>query len=230
MCGRFTLTSPASRLVEFFELLEPDVELGPRYNIAPTQPVAAIRSVDGFRQLSLFRWGLLPHFARSIGEGARMINARSETAATKPAFSKAFEKRRCLIPADGFFEWKKTGESRQPHLIRMASREPFAMAGLWERWRDPETEERVETCSVLTTQPNSLMAQLHDRMPVILDDEASAAWLDPKAAIESLQSLLKPCPADQLESFPVHRCVGNVRNDDVRCITRVETHTQQSLF
>ena len=138
MCGRFTLTSPASKLVEFFSTLKPEFEIEPRYNIAPTQMTPAILNDGGVRILRMMRWGLVPSWAKDISDGARMINARAETVASKPAFRKAFEKRRCLIPADGFFEWKRSGKEKQPYLIRMRDEAPFAFAGVWERWDDSE--------------------------------------------------------------------------------------------
>ena len=230
MCGRFTLTSPASKLVEFFSLLEPKIQLEPRYNIAPTQLVACIRQTDGFRSLDLLRWGLLPVWARHISEGAKLINARSESVATKPAFKSSFVSRRCLIPADGFFEWKRKRTDKQPYLIRMKSAEPFAMAGLWERWRDPEAGSDVESCTVLTTAPNPLVADIHDRMPVILDEEAQLEWLNPATSAVQLESALESYSANLMEAVAVHRSVGNVRNDSPLCITPVQTQTQQELF
>jgi putative SOS response-associated peptidase YedK len=230
MCGRFTLTSPASKLVEIFGLLDPKIQLEPRYNIAPTQLVACIRQSDGFRSLELLRWGLLPVWARHISEGAKMINARSESVATKPAFKSAFASRRCLIPADGFFEWKRKGTEKQPYLIRMRSAEPFAMAGLWECWRDPEAGSDVESCTVLTTAPNPLVADIHDRMPVILDEQAQLAWLNANTSTDQLELKLQSYSADLMEAVPVHRSVGNVRNDSPLCITPIQTQTQQELF
>lgn len=230
MCGRFTLTSPASRLVELFALLEPEFHLEPRFNIAPTQSVACIRATDGFRSLSLMRWGLLPFFARHINEGVRMINARSESVATKPAFRRSFESQRCLVPADGFFEWKKQGTNKQPYMIRMHSEEPFVFAGLWDRWTNPDDGAVIESCTVLTTTPNELTESIHDRMPVILGDEAIEAWLSTSASPDELQELLTPYPASRMEVFPVSRTVGNVRNDTPECIAPVESKTQRELF
>jgi len=230
MCGRFTLTSPVSRLVEFFALLEPDVHLEPRYNIAPAQSVACIRRIDGFRNLSLMRWGLLPFFARHINEGARMINARSESVATKPAFRRAFESQRCIVPADGFFEWKKQGSDKQPFLIRLRSAEPFAFAGLWDRWTNPEDDGVIESFTILTTTPNALMEPVHDRMPVILPEETIDAWLSDSASADDLQDLLRPFDPTRMEAFPVARSVGNVRNDTPDCLAPIDSKTQQELF
>ena len=230
MCGRFTLTSPASKLVEFFATLAPEFELEPRYNIAPTQMTPTIVSQDGFRSMRPMRWGLVPSWANNIAEGAKMINARAETVDSKPAFRKAFEKRRCLVPANGFFEWKKLGKDRQPYLIGLANEEPFVFAGLWERWHDPETEVVVESYSVVTTTPNALMNDIHDRMPVILSDEGCDRWLDKAASAGQLLDLLVPYPADEMQAFPVDHSVGNVRNDTPLCISRIETKTQQELF
>lgn len=230
MCGRFTLTSPASKLVEFFATLEPEFQLEPRYNIAPTQMTPAIVEQGGARLMRLMRWGLVPSWAKHLSEGARMINARAETIDSKPAFRKAFRKRRCLIPADGFFEWKKVGKDKQPYLIGMSNEEPFAFAGLWERWHDPESENIVESYSVVTTAPNQLMVGIHDRMPAILPAEACHRWLNDATPDSERLDLLSPYPAGDMRAFPVHRSVGNVRNDTPLCISRIETRTQKELF
>jgi putative SOS response-associated peptidase YedK len=167
MCGRFTLRTPARDMVEIFELLrEPD--LTPRFNIAPTQQVLVVRPDNKAREWTSMRWGLVPSWARESKSGPPMINARAETIATKPAFRTAFKKRRCLIPADGFYEWQKTGgKTKVPHYIRLADDRPFAFAGLWES-RRVEDDSRLESCTIITCEPNTLMAELHDRMPVIL--------------------------------------------------------------
>lgn len=230
MCGRFTLTSPTSKLVEFFALLKPTFKIEPRYNIAPTQSIACIRQVDGFRSLTPMQWGLIPSLAKHKAEGAKMINARSETVAVKPAFRESFEARRCLIPANGFFEWKRSGSEKQPYLIRLRSQDPMAFAGLWTAWRDSESDQKVESVTVLTTNPNQLVRDIHDRMPVILSEESQAQWLASKASIATLQSMLVPLSADEMEAFPVSRCVGNVRNDSPKCTTPIETRTQRNLF
>jgi putative SOS response-associated peptidase YedK len=230
MCGRFTLTSPASKLVEFFSLLEPPAELTPRYNIAPTQFSLCIRGTDDGRDANWLRWGLIPSWAKHESEGVRLINARSETVATKPAFRNAFQSRRCLVPADGFFEWKKTGSHKQPYLIRLRSQEPMAFAGLWERWKSLETNDWLESFTVLTTSPNKLVADIHDRMPVILPQESQQPWLDQATPSEAAMQLLVPYAEEHMEAFPVHRSVGNVKNDSADCIKPVETIVQKELF
>ncbi len=230
MCGRFTLTTTAEDLANCFELSQP-LGLAPRYNIAPTQQVAAVRAVvedGGERRLLLLRWGLVPSWARDLRVGNRMINARAETASQKPAFRSAFRARRCLVPADGFFEWRRRGKQRQPHYIQMRDGRPFAFAGLWERWVDPETGQVVESCTLLTTTPNELVETIHDRMPVILQPGDYDRWLDPQVNDPAqLEPLLRPFPADEMTAFPVSTRVNSPRNDDPACISRME---QTELF
>lgn len=219
MCGRFTLTDPDADLAEQFNL--PDVpDLQPRYNIAPTQPVAAVRvaAESAARELALLRWGLIPFWANDPGIGARMINARSETAAEKPAFRAAFRRRRCLVLADGFYEWQKENGGKQPFYIRLRDGQPFAFAGLWESWKG-EGETVIESCTLLTTQPNDLIHPLHNRMPVILHPRDYALWLDPEMqAAERLKPLLRPYPFEEMVAYPVSRFVNKPQNDDPRCI------------
>jgi putative SOS response-associated peptidase YedK len=219
MCGRFTLTDPDQDLAEQFDLPEiPALE--PRYNIAPTQAVAAVRVAAGgaVRELVLLRWGLIPFWAKDPEIGARLINARSETVAEKPAFRDAFKRRRCLVVADGFYEWQKQQGKKQPFYIRLRAGQPFAFAGLWERWRGAE-ESIVESCTLLTTSPNGLMQPLHNRMPVILQPRDYELWLDPGVVrAELLQPLLVPYPAEEMEAYPVSRRVNSPDNDDPRCI------------
>lgn len=219
MCGRFTLTDPDADLAEQFNL--PDVpDLQPRYNIAPTQPVAAVRvaAESAARELALLRWGLIPFWAKDPGIGARMINARSETAAEKPAFRAAFRRRRCLVLADGFYEWQKENGGKQPFYIRLRDGQPFAFAGLWESWKG-EGETVIESCTLLTTQPNDLIHPLHNRMPVILHPRDYALWLDPEMqAAERLKPLLRPYPFEEMVAYPVSRFVNKPQNDDPRCI------------
>ena len=168
MCGRYRLSRRKQLIQEYFDTTE-EVDWEPRYNIAPTQTVPVIRqdAREPMRRASLMRWGLVPNWAKDVTVGARMINARSETAAEKPAFKELLQRRRCLIPADGFYEWQKTGKSKQPYCFEMVQREPFAFAGLWDSWRTPDGAT-LETCTILTTTPNQLLADIHDRMPVIL--------------------------------------------------------------
>jgi putative SOS response-associated peptidase YedK len=180
-----------------------------RYNIAPTQPVAVItQEAGGHRVLDAFQWGLIPSWAKDPGIGPKMINARAETLAEKPAFKNALKRRRCLIPADGFYEWKQEGAARQPMHIRRADGDLFALAGLWEEWRQPNGEP-LRTCAIITVAPNALMLPIHDRMPAILSPEAEAAWLDTtQSDLASALTLLQPYPADALEAFAVSRRVN----------------------
>jgi putative SOS response-associated peptidase YedK len=217
MCGRFTLRTPARDLVEVFELLR-DPEVSPRYNIAPTQNIAVVRQDGKNRQLSLMRWGLVPAWSKDPQAGPPLINARSETVATKPSFRTAFKRRRCLIPADGFYEWQKQADAKTkiPHYIRMAKDRPFAFAGLWEFWHD-----ELESCTIVTTEANELMRPLHDRMPVILSEEQYDRWLDPKNEnVAELESLLRPYPPNEMTAFPISTLVNSPRNESPECILR----------
>ena len=215
MCGRYTLSTPAGRLAEEFQL-DSTVEIPPSYNVAPTQQVAAVLEDEGGRRLEMLRWGLVPSWADDPDIGARMINARSETAPEKPSFRRAFRGRRCLIAADGFYEWKREEGGKQPYYFRMQDGRPFAFAGLWESWDKGGGE--LLTCTILTTRPNSVLEGIHDRMPVILPHDAYNAWLDPDADREELGELMIPYPGDDLETYPVSRFVNSPRNNDERCI------------
>jgi putative SOS response-associated peptidase YedK len=215
MCGRYTLSTPAGRLAEEFQL-DSTVEVPPSYNVAPTQQVAAVLEDEGGRRLEMLRWGLVPSWADDPDIGARMINARSETAPEKPSFRRAFRGRRCLIAADGFYEWKREDGGKQPYYFRMQDGRPFAFAGLWESWDKGGGE--LLTCTILTTRPNSVLQGIHDRMPVTLPHDAYNAWLDPDADREELGELMIPYPGDDLETYPVSRFVNSPRNNDERCI------------
>ncbi|MHC4064758.1 MAG: SOS response-associated peptidase [Planctomycetota bacterium] len=219
MCGRYTLATPDPDLADLLDLTaEPTLE--PRYNIAPTQPVAVLRTpqVRPVRELELLQWGLVPSWAKDPTIGARMINARSETAAEKPSFRAAFRQRRCLLPADGFYEWQRIGRGKQPHYIRMKGGRPFVFAGLWEHWEGPDGTV-IESCTVLTTTPNELIEPLHNRMPVILRTDDSALWLDPEVKDPArIQPLLRPYEAAEMTSHPVSTQVNNPRNDEGGCI------------
>jgi putative SOS response-associated peptidase YedK len=218
MCGRFTLTSPVQAVASQFSLPGlPAFE--PRYNIAPTQPVAAVRAAGEamVRSLVVLQWGLIPFWAKDSEVGARLINARSETVAEKPAFREAFRRRRCLVLADGFYEWQKQDGGKQPFYIHLRDGCPFAFAGLWERWNGPEGP--IESCTLLTTQPNELMRPLHNRMPVILEPKDYDLWIDPGIRqTDLLLPLLYPYPAEQMAAFPVSRRVNNPDNDDPQCV------------
>jgi putative SOS response-associated peptidase YedK len=241
MCGRYLNNADPDLIARAFgldEFSQTARDLGgralrPRFNIAPTQLVpvvrnrtaegqrlAIIRRADGAaeRELVTVRWGLIPSWARDPAIGNRMINARAETVAEKPAFRAAFKARRCVVPASGFYEWKRQGRGpKQPYLIQRRDGQPMGFAGLWETWADPATGEVVTTCTIVTCAPNELMAELHDRMPVILDPADYDAWLDPadpRGADPRGAELLRPCPAEWLEAVPVSTRVNSPRNDD----------------
>ncbi len=221
MCGRFTLRTRLNLLLQQFAAeVSSEHELplfGPRYNIAPTQEILAIRPADGRRVATMLRWGLVPSWAKDIKSGAPLINARADTLANKPTFRTAFRKRRCLIPADGFYEWQKLDDgTKQPFYIHRPDNQPFAFAGLWERWDRGPT---VESCAIVTTDANKQMCKLHDRMPVILALSDYALWLDPAVDdTAALQHLLAPCGEDELVAEPVSSHVNRVANADEKCI------------
>lgn len=222
MCGRFTLTLSVRQLELAFPWLSIPTELGPRYNIAPTQAVAVVPN-DGKNQLDLFRWGLIPFWAKDPGIGNRMINARSETLAEKPSFRTAFRRRRCLVLADGFFEWRSdTGNrTKTPIYIRLKSGAPFAFAGLWESWHSPDGSV-LPSCTIITIRPNELLAPIHNRMPVILSPEDYQLWLSPEEhSPDQLGPLLKSFPADEMTAYPVSRLVNNPRYDSADCVIPV---------
>lgn len=230
MCGRFTLRTPAKVLADTFDADEPTL-FGPRYNIAPTQEILHLRQ-DGLgkRTWHQARWGLVPSWSEEVGGGPPLINARSETAATKPAFRSAFRQRRCLIPADGFYEWRSSDGASQPFYISRAEGQPIAFAGLWERWsRDGKV---IESCAILTTTANDLMRRLHDRMPVILFHDSFEIWLsDVSDPTTMLTPLMRPCPSEELTMAPVSRRVNSVRFDDPECLAPApEGPRQQTLF
>ncbi len=228
MCGRYTL-SHQTDVARQFKLFEPAraADLPPRYNIAPTQPVPVVFREDGHRQLLIMRWGLIPFWMKP-DEGNRVpagwINARAETAATKPAFRAAFKYRRCLLPADGFYEWKRLDDKRkQPYLIRQADGGLFAFAGLYEWWTSPDGSE-LPTCTILTTRANRTLATLHHRMPVILQPEDYDRWLDsPDRPPDEVAELLAPAPDGILEPIAVSRHVNNPRHDDPKCLEPANT-------
>lgn len=223
MCGRFTLTTSAETIASLFAGLQLP-PLKPRYNIAPTQMVSCIRSgIENEMEYAQLRWGLVPSWSKDLKMGARMINARGETVAEKPSFRSAFKRRRCLILADGFYEWKKEGGEKQPYYVTKTDEKPFCMAGLWESWKNKETDETVQSCTIITTSANEFMSPLHDRMPVILDGEHHPLWLDSEFEDRKrLESLLKPF-ADEagLQKRPVNKIVNRPINDSPECIAPV---------
>ena len=205
-------------------------ELPPRYNISPTQLVAVVRGLE--RHVTHLRWGLVPFWAKHPKEGARLINARSETVATKPAFRRAVKKRRCLVPADGYFEWVGEGKKKQPYWIRMHDDGPFLMAGIWDRWRDKTADETadetepLETFSILTTAANRIASEIHDRMPVILGPNDYDRWLDPELEnVEDLSYMFEPYDAREMRLDAVSTRVNSARNDDPGCV-----EIEQTLF
>ena len=212
MCGRFTLTADISTLQESFPFVEMPQGMQPHFNIAPTQPVAVVPN-DGRNRLDFFVWGLIPSWAKDPNIGSRLINARAETLQEKPSFRTAFRRRRCLVLADGFYEWKQGERGKTPMYIRLASGKPFAFAGLWESWNAPDASN-VLSCTIITTQPNELMATIHNRMPVILPEEAYSTWLESaEADPQRLAGLLKPYPAEQMQAYPVSPLVNSPKND-----------------
>jgi putative SOS response-associated peptidase YedK len=219
MCGRYRLTN-AERYGDFNDVRLGGTEIPARFNIAPTQTVFVILD-ESPKQFSPVKWGLIPSWAKDRKIASSLINARCETVATKPAFRTAFKKRRCLVPADGFFEWQKVGAAKQPFNIGLKDDEPFAFAGLWEWWRDPLTQEELKTCSIITTTPNELTAPIHNRMPVILPMDRRAAWLDPARSLEELQTFLVPFDASKMEAYPIAARVGSPKHDDAGIIERL---------
>ncbi len=226
MCGRFTLASDTEMLQQVFFDFEVPMNLSPRYNISPTQDVAVIANTEG-GQIEFFHWGLIPYWAKDPGIGNRMINARSETLAEKPSFRNAYKRRRCLILSDGYYEWQKIPGERlkQPVYIRLKSQEPFALAGLWETWQTEEMDEPLRSCTIITCPPNTLLAEIHHRMPVILPQDTYAEWLAPdERSADVLQSLLIPYRDEEIEAYPVSRFVNRPMNDSPECIAPFEAN------
>jgi putative SOS response-associated peptidase YedK len=216
MCGRFVLKAPFSELVKLYNITNIGVNLEPRYNIAPTLDIAVVRSnPETGRTLDMLRWGLVPWWAKDTKIGYSTINAKAETIATKPAFRDAFKARRCIIPADAFYEWKKLDAKRkQPYAIVPKDGGVFSFAGLWERWKDKTSGETLRTCTIITTEPNELCAPIHNRMPAILPPEAWGPWLGEKdSPCDELLKLLRPYPAQQMRAYPIGAKVGNVKNE-----------------
>jgi putative SOS response-associated peptidase YedK len=219
MCGRFTMTVDPAQLQDTFPWLNVPEGMEPRYNIAPTQPVAVVPNNDENR-IEFFNWGLIPSWAKDPSIGNRMINARAETLAEKPAFRAAYRRRRCLVLADGFFEWRKDPgkKVKQPMYIRLNTGEPFAFAGLWEVWNSADGSQ-ILSCTIITTEPNELVSDIHNRMPVILPREGYSAWLNPNEIQPAdLDDLLRPYPSTELAAYPVSTIVNSPANDSPACV------------
>ncbi|KQL52484.1 hypothetical protein AN964_02300 [Heyndrickxia shackletonii] len=211
MCGRYNLYSSIEILLERFELTNIDwIELSPRYNLAPSQAVLAVVQGEHGNKGGFLKWGLVPSWANDPKMGYKMINARAETLAEKPSFKKLLSRRRCIIPADGFYEWKKDGNTKQPYHIRLKSGEPFAFAGLWDRWE--RNGEKLQTCTIITTEANPLMEKIHDRMPVILTKETEKMWLDRNVG-EEAKKVLIPYDHHEMEAYPISSLVNSPKND-----------------
>ena len=213
MCGRFTETKTAKLVAEHFAAQQVKFDFGPRYNIAPSQDIAVVTmNRNGERVLDGYHWGLIPSWAKDESIGNKMINARAETVGEKPSFKNALKRRRCLIPADGFYEWEKVGKSKVPHHIRLREGELFAFAGLWEEWQAPDGKP-LRSCTIITTTPNELTEKIHNRMPVILPPDLEEAWLDSGLEPEAALAMLRPYDARQMEEYIVDRKVGNAAYD-----------------
>jgi putative SOS response-associated peptidase YedK len=223
MCGRFTLTVDPADLQDAFPQFTFPEKYAPRYNISPTQPILAIPN-DGKNSADFFVWGLIPSWAKDLSIGSKLINARSETLAEKPSFRGGFKYHRCLILADGFYEWKSEPGTKikVPYFFRLKSGKPFAFAGLWDNWQSPDGGA-VKSATIITTAPNSLMAPIHNRMPVIVSPDAYTQWLDPAArTADSLQHLLVSHPADEMTAHPVSTLVNSPANDRAECVAPVD--------
>jgi len=232
MCGRYRLSRRKQIVEEYFDTVSNEPDWTPRYNITPTQPVPVVRQHpnEPRRDLSLMRWGLISSWAKDASGAARMINARSETAHTLPAFREAMKLRRCLVEADGFYEWQRRGSAKQPFCFEVGDGGLFAFAGLWERWRDP-SGQWVKSCAILTTTPNAVTSAIHDRMPVILDRESYDLWLDPGMQnVAAISHLLKPFDARLMRCYPVSSRVNHVGNDDEDCSRPVVLADSESAF
>ena len=234
MCNRYRLTHSKQYLAERFQAADNEIEVRPRYNVAPTQPVLTVRKERGkkIRHFTTMRWGLIPSWAKDMSIATRTLNARSETVTTTPAFRESILTKRCLIPADGFYEWRKMGSVKQPYCFEVGEGEVFAFAGLWDQWTGPDGEI-IESCTVLTTKPNSLIEDLHNRMPVIVSSEKYDLWLDPDVTdFEAIRDILKPYDANLMRRYPVSMKLNNSRIDDAESASPVTlgTPTQAKLF
>ncbi len=221
MCGRYTLHHTPEEIEDRFDVETIEDLVAPRYNIAPSQVIPVIRGAES-REMVGCKWGLIPFWAKDPKIGNNLINAKAETLAEKPSFKHALAKRRCLIPADGFYEWRKQGKGvKQPIYVRRRDGGLFAFAGLWEEWKAPEGDT-LRTCTIITVEPNELVAEIHHRMAAILAPDEEAAWIDPKGKVADLLQLLRPYPADELEAFPVSRAVNSPSFDAPECIAAID--------
>jgi putative SOS response-associated peptidase YedK len=233
MCNRYRLTHSKQYLAERFEA-EDEIDVHPRYNIAPTQQVLTVRKEHGekTRHFTTMRWGLIPSWAKDTSMSTRTLNARSETVTKMPAFRESILRKRCLIPADGFYEWQKMGSVKQPYCFEVGEGEVFALAGLWDEWTNPEGEV-IESCTILTTGPNFLVGDLHDRMPVIVPSDKYETWLDPDVTdFEAVRDILKPFDANLMRRYPVSRKLNNSKVDDAEAASPIalDMPTQSKLF
>jgi len=228
MCGRYTIYVDIEELIHLFAIDSADIryEYKPNYNVAPTHTVPVILNDDGRRVIDGFRWGLVPFWAKDVKIGFKMINARAETVAEKPAYGRLLKSRRVVIPADGFYEWQKVGAEKQPYRFTLKDESPYGYAGLWDEWKQPDGE-LLRSCTIITTTPNDLVKDVHDRMPVILPSDAVDTWLDPETTDkETLQSLLAPYPADKMTRYAVSKDVGNVKNSGSKLIEKLAINSK----
>lgn len=223
MCGRFALEATSEELARHFHL-QTMTAIDPRYNIAPSQQVAVIRDKIGGYRLSMVRWGLIPHWSKDEKTGAKLINARAETISEKPSFREAFKLRRCLIPASGFYEWTHDGELKRPYFIRMKNSSVFAMAGIWETWRNPADGKVIETCAIITTEANGVVGKIHNRMPVIIPLESIGLWLASANNGHHFREYFQPYSPFKMTSYPVSGMVNNPRNEGIGCIKKVTAY------
>lgn len=220
MCGRYSFAKPDG-IYERFGLGQVESELRPRYNIAPTQPVPVVIHQNGMNCLHMLRWGMIPHWAKDVSIGNKLINARAETLEKKPSFRKSLEQKRCLVLADGFYEWKKEGHGKKPYRITLQDGNPFAFAGLWDSWLS-STGQTINSCTIITTSPNKLMEPIHDRMPVILPRDLESIWLDENVtSSREAKGLLTPFPAEMMAAYEVAPMVNSPHNDSPECMAPV---------
>ncbi len=214
MCGRFALWTPPGVITRYFKVsVAPDIQ--PRYNVAPGQQILAIcQTVDAQRMPAMLKWGLIPSWAKEESIGYKMINVREESVKVKPGFKLAYKFRRCLVPVSGFYEWQKEGSGKQPYLIRLSGSDLFALAGIWESWKKPASDERIESCAILTTSANGVISRVHDRMPVIIRPDDIDLWLDANSSIHRIEALMRPYDDRDMVCHRVGRAVNNVKNDD----------------